>query len=145
MNDLSGLLLLSLRFGLAIVLYAFLGWSILILWREFRQLAHSMRDQQIPNIHLSTKRSPDQPDQMKFNFPQIIIGRDPACDYYLDNETVSSKHIRLYYQRNQWWVEDLDSSNGTFLNDQPVIIPTVLTENDKLRCGQVEIKIAFSN
>jgi pSer/pThr/pTyr-binding forkhead associated (FHA) protein len=144
MSDFSGLLLLSLRFGLAIVLYAFLGWSILIMWREFQQLANTTSNQQIPAIYLSARRNSDQLDQMRFNFPQIFIGRDPSCEFHLNNATVSSKHSKIYFHDNQWWVEDLKSSNGTFLNDQAVIIPMVLTENDELRCGEAEINITFS-
>jgi pSer/pThr/pTyr-binding forkhead associated (FHA) protein len=145
MSDISGALLLGLRFSLAIVLYAFLGWSILTIWRELKQLAISTSNRQIPAIYLTAVQNTKQLDKMKFNFPQIYIGRDPSCEFYLDNSTVSSKHSRIYYHLDQWWIEDLKSSNGTTINDQPVVIPTVLTDNDILRCGEVEINVAFSN
>jgi len=144
MGDISSIILLILRFGLALVLYTFLGWSILIIWQELRQLAISTSNKQIPAIYLSTKRNSIQSEKLKFNYPQIFIGRDTSCEFYLDNATVSSKHSRIYYHHNQWWIEDLKSSNGTTLNEQPIIIPTVLTENDKIRCGEVEIDITFS-
>lgn len=144
MNDLSGFFLLSLRFGSAMVLYAFLGWSIYILWRELRQLTQSTKSLQIPPIHLSATRHADLPEKMSFAYPQIFIGRDPACEFYLDNETVSSRHVRLFFQKNQWWVEDLGSSNGSFLNEQTIVIPTVLTDNDQLRCGQALINISLN-
>jgi pSer/pThr/pTyr-binding forkhead associated (FHA) protein len=145
MNDLSGFFLLILRGGMAVILYTFLGWSIYILWKELRQLAFMTNNEKIPPIQLSTKWRTKLPGKMSFNFPQIFVGRDPVCDFYLENETVSSKHVRLYYQQNQWWVEDLGSSNGTFLNEQSVVIPTVLTDNDQLRCGKVVIDISINN
>lgn len=145
MNDLSGFILLGLRFSLAVVLYAFLGWSILIIWREFRLLAQSTRDKQIPPIELKFEAQAGQPEEKRFYLPEFFIGRDPVCDCLLEDETISSKHARIFYRQNQWWVEDLDSSNGTFLNEQPVTLPTVLADNDQLRCGQVDFKISFGN
>lgn len=145
MDDLSGFLLLSLRIVMAVVIYIFLGWSIYILWKDLRQTAKTSRSLQIPPIQLSAKRRADLPKAMIFNFPQIFIGRDPVCEFYLDNETVSSKHVRLFYQHNQWWAEDLGSSNGTFLNEKSVVIPTVLTDSDQLRCGKVTIEVSIRN
>jgi len=143
MENLSGYFLLSLRVGVVIILYSFLGWSIFTLWKELQNLSKTSVAQQLPPIQLSSKRREDLPEKMVFNFPQIFIGRDPMCEFYLDNETVSSKHVRLFYQNNQWWVEDLGSSNGAFLNEQPIIIPTVLTDRDQLRCGKVVIDISI--
>ena len=145
MNDLSGLILLGLRFGLAVVLYAFLGWSILIIWREFHMLAQSTRDKQIPPIELIFEAQAGQSEEKRFYLPEFFIGRDPICECLFEDETISSKHARISYHQNQWWIEDLDSSNGTFLNDQPVTLPTVLAENDQLRCGQIEFSISFGN
>ena len=145
MNDISGFILLSLRVVMAIVLYAFLGVSIYLLWKEFWHVANTSNAQTIPPIQLSTKRRANLPDEMIFNFPQIFIGRDPVCEFFLDNETVSSKHVRIFYQHSQWWAEDLGSSNGTFLNEQSVVIPTVLTDSDQLRCGKVVIDITIRN
>jgi hypothetical protein len=145
MDDLSAFLLLSLRIVMAVVLYVFLGWSIFIMWRDLRHVAKMSKIPQIPPIQLSAKRHADLPQVMIFNFSQIYIGRDPACEFYLDNETVSSKHVKLFYQNNQWWAEDLGSSNGTFLNDQFIDIPTVLTDNDQLRCGKVVIDVSIRN
>ena len=144
MDDLSGFILLSFRIGSVVVLYAFLGWSIYILWQELRQTTPLTKSFQIPPIHLSAKRQPNLPEDMSFTYPQIFIGRDPACEFYLENETVSSKHLRLFFHQNQWWAEDLGSSNGSFLNEQIIAIPTVLTDNDQLRCGQVKIHISFN-
>ena len=145
MDDLSGYFLLSLRIGMVVVLYTFLGWSVFVLWKELRHGAEASKVQRIPPIQLSAKRRADLPEEMVFNFPQIFIGRDPTCEFYLDNDTVSSKHVRLFYQHNQWWAEDLGSSNGTFLNEQTIIIPTVLTDNDQLRCGKVVIDVSIRN
>jgi pSer/pThr/pTyr-binding forkhead associated (FHA) protein len=53
------------------------------------------------------------------------------------DDTVSARHARLSYHHNQWWVEDLQSRNGTYLNDERVSVPTVIVSGDELRYGQV--------
>ncbi len=71
----------------------------------------------------------------------MIIGRSPNSDYPIANETVSARHARLSYHHNQWWVEDLNSTNGTYLNDERLTFPTVIISGDDLRCGRVNLSI----
>jgi pSer/pThr/pTyr-binding forkhead associated (FHA) protein len=80
-----------------------------------------------------------------FSVPEIIIGRSPASSYIIHNETVSSAHARLAYHHEQWWVEDLRSTNGSFLNEERISTPTVIMNGDELRCGQVNIHIQIDD
>jgi hypothetical protein len=50
--------------------------------------------------------------------PQVLLGRDSSCDIHLDYEAVSRRHARLTWQGHHYTVEDLASSNGTYLNSQ---------------------------
>jgi pSer/pThr/pTyr-binding forkhead associated (FHA) protein len=72
---------------------------------------------------------------------EILIGRDPACDCQLDDMTVSAHHAKLEYHHNQWWVEDLGSTNGTYLNQENINTATVLAPGDELQIGQVTLKV----
>src|SRR5918998_3503013 len=47
----------------------------------------------------------------------ILIGRAPGCTLVLDDDYSSSRHARIFPQGDQWFVEDLGSTNGTFLGD----------------------------
>jgi pSer/pThr/pTyr-binding forkhead associated (FHA) protein len=137
----SGPVLLVLRFLLALGLYAFLAWAFLNLWRDLRQQSALLATRRVPPISL-TIASADQPSQVRhFKQPEITIGRDPACECPLDEETVSTRHARLSYHHGQWWLEDLQSTNGTFLNGEPVLAPLVVTSGDVVRCGQVELTL----
>ena len=78
-----------------------------------------------------------------FSIPEVIVGRSPTCAYILHNETVSSTHARLTFHHDQWWVEDLHSTNGTFLNDERISTATVIMNGDDLRCGQVSIRLTI--
>ena len=48
-----------------------------------------------------------------FSAPEMIVGRDPTVDLFIDNLAVSRKHARLFWDRGSFAVEDLDSANGT--------------------------------
>jgi hypothetical protein len=131
---------LILRVLMALVLYAFLGWVLLTLWRDLKQQREILAAQKSPSIKLEI-RIGDTLLKQDFQDVEITLGRDLSCDCPLDSETVSAHHARLSYSQNQWWVEDLESTNGTFLNGESVLVPTVITNNDQLRCGEVFLTI----
>ena len=74
-----------------------------------------------------------------------LLGRDPVCDFQIKNETVSARHARLSYHHKQWWIEDLNSTNGTFLNEEPLYTATVIVSGDEIRCGQVDILVSIGD
>jgi Mg-chelatase subunit ChlD len=74
--------------------------------------------------------------------PEGLIGRTNACDLALEgDDEVSSRHARLFIQDRRLLVEDLGSTNGTWLNGVRVLAPTPLREGDVLRCGQTELRL----
>lgn len=136
----SGIVFLILRILLALTLYAFLSWAVLMIWRDLRVQGRMISAPLIPLITFSPVGGGSDPPRT-MDTAEIYIGRSPNSDYPLSDETVSARHARLSYHHNQWWVEDLKSTNGTFLNDERVTIPTVIVSGDELRCGQVRLNI----
>lgn len=136
----SGPILLILRIALLLALYAFLAWALVTLWRDIKRQDEILAHQQAPPITLLPIADGGL-DSLHFRGPMISIGRDPFCDLALEDKTVSATHARLSYHHGHWWVEDLNSRNGTFLNDEPVAEQFVLTSGDEIRCGQVSFKI----
>ena len=136
----TGTIVFILRLLLAAVLYGFLGWSIYTIWQDLRIHSTLLGTKQIPIIRLETLNREDGLSA-ELNFPEIIIGRDPNCEFSIPDETISARHARLGYRQKQWWVEDLQSTNGTCLNGEEIKTPTVIISGDELRCGQVELRI----
>jgi pSer/pThr/pTyr-binding forkhead associated (FHA) protein len=77
----------------------------------------------------------------KFKQPEVVVGRDTSCDLILEENTVSAEHARLSFHDGRWWVEDLGSRNGTYLNEELLTTAVVLTSGDFLQLGQVVYQI----
>lgn len=69
------------------------------------------------------------------------IGRAEACTIRLDDTYVSQMHARLYGQDGSWYVEDLGSTNGTFLNDRRVVAPVEVHAGDIVKVGKTVLEL----
>ena len=78
-----------------------------------------------------------------FSQMEILIGRDPQNDLQLQDDTISARHARIFHSNNLWMVEDSQSTNGTFLNNEKILSPTALVEDDIIRCGKINISVSF--
>jgi len=76
-----------------------------------------------------------------FTLPEVIIGRDLSCDFILPHELVSARHGRFSFHQNQWWYEDLKSTNGSYLEDLRIEEPIVVKDGDVLFCSEVDVSI----
>lgn len=141
----SALIALALRLLLALALYAFLGWALWTLWRDIQREADRVVTRRAPGISLAVQKAGQLTAIKYFIQPEIALGRDPACDIPIMDETVSARHARLVYHHGQWWLEDLNSTNGTRLNQVMVTTPTVLTSGDEIDLGQVRISINITS
>lgn len=74
--------------------------------------------------------------------PDAIIGRTSACALALaKDDEVSGRHARLFVQDRRLLLEDLGSTNGTWLNGVRLLAPTPVGVGDVLRCGQTELRL----
>ena len=70
----------------------------------------------------------------------VTIGRMPDNNLVIDNPAVSGRHARVYREGNHYVLEDLKSTNGTFVNDKR-IRKAMLAAGDRLRVGRVELTV----
>lgn len=75
---------------------------------------------------------------------RTTIGRLPGNDLVVDDPHVSASHAELRYERGQWWLRDLGSSNGTVLNGEPVRAVVAVRHGDVLQCGRVRFRFISS-
>jgi pSer/pThr/pTyr-binding forkhead associated (FHA) protein len=71
----------------------------------------------------------------------VLVGRAPSCTLVLDDDYSSSRHARVFQQDGQWFVEDLGSTNGTFVADQRVEGPTPVPTGTPVRVGRSVLEL----
>ena len=72
---------------------------------------------------------------------QITIGRASDATLVLSDDYASSRHARLFPQDGQWIVEDLGSTNGTYLDRQKVTQPTPVPAGVPIRIGKTVLEL----
>ena len=72
---------------------------------------------------------------------QIKIGRSADCQLILDDDYVSTRHARIYRSGDGYLVEDLGSTNGTYLNNERLSAPARFTPADTLRIGRTLLTV----
>jgi len=140
------IIVLILRILLVLVLYSFLGWTIYTLWKDLRLKSMAVQIQKVPALTLIEHSGVSENKESSYSIPEITFGRDPGNTIYLDDETVSNRHAVLNYRNGHWWIEDQYSTNGTFLNDEKIVTPTILISGDDIHIGNqfYEVRISES-
>jgi pSer/pThr/pTyr-binding forkhead associated (FHA) protein len=138
-------LLLLLRLGASTVLMGFVGTIGAILWRDFRQTSKAAARQSafrqgrlvvmesgLPEVELG------QDWVLK---PVTRLGRSSTNTVVLAEPFASNEHALVTWRDGQWWLEDLNSSNGTLLNGVKIQEPTVLSSGDLIGFGRVMLRL----
>jgi sigma-B regulation protein RsbU (phosphoserine phosphatase) len=69
--------------------------------------------------------------------PQVQLGRDALCDVVVPSRSISRQHARIVREADGFFVEDLDSLNGTFVNERRILARTRLADQDRIRLFDV--------
>ena len=72
---------------------------------------------------------------------QFVIGRDPQCNLRPASALISKRHCAVLIKNGQVSVRDFDSTNGTFVNEQPVKGEAPLQNGDELKVGPLAFKV----
>lgn len=71
----------------------------------------------------------------------ILIGRAPECTIVIEDDYVSARHARFSLQEDRWVLEDLGSTNGTFLGRTKVEAPTPVEPGTPVRIGRTVLEL----
>ena len=139
----NAILVFLLRLIFTLLSYLFIGWMVYSIYMDLREKGLGKTVKSIPAISLQTITD-QEPVYKRFTNPEIIIGRDPACDFPIQDDTISLRHSKLTYHHRQWWITDLGSTNGSYVNEAQVDEPVVLTNGDNLRLGRKTLSITIN-
>ena len=87
---------------------------------------------------LVVRKGPDVGETFYLDRPQLTIGRDPECDIFLNDVTVSRRHATLTVGDDGVTVADTDSLNGTYVNGE-LVEHAVLRTGDALQIGRFQL------
>ncbi len=127
------MMIVALRFLLILLLYLFLGIAFVLLWRDLHR--HEVKPQPPAGAYLQIGTA--SPIKLR---PVTTIGRARDNTLALPDPFVSAHHAVILWREEKWWIEDLDSHNGTFLNDERVAERTPLATGDRLRMGETSLR-----
>jgi pSer/pThr/pTyr-binding forkhead associated (FHA) protein len=125
---------LILRALLVVFLYAFLVVALYVIWREFNHNTGRAEHNPDPAILRITNESTESTEfQLR---PVTALGRNNDNHIVIDDPFASTHHAMIVWRDQRWWIEDLESHNGTQLNDLPLTEARVLTSGDVIRIGE---------
>ena len=145
---------------LAILKYLFLLLIFLFLWRAVKAMYVEVAGPRGTRGSAPPARSPVQSSRGKPGRPpekvvvstsdggkpktyvieeETIIGRDKGCQVVIDDTYASQFHARIFKRDDSVFIEDMGSTNGTYLNRRKVSSPLPVTRGDKARIGKTEL------
>jgi pSer/pThr/pTyr-binding forkhead associated (FHA) protein len=137
-------ILLGLRLLATIILYIFLGFAFYLIWRDLKQAQEQQSVVPPPRatdqlrVIAAAEGQPLVVGQTLPLQPAMLLGRGPENTIEVnDANALTTGQVRLSQKNGVWWLEDLDSENGTKLNHLPLSKPTPLSNGDIIEIGQV--------
>ena len=158
----SELALTLVRLGFLTLLWTFVLVTVLALRRDLRQPAEARpagrerrparaarpprppkvaKQQKVKGSKLVVIEGPLNGTIVPLGNVQITIGRAPDSTLIIDDDYASSRHARIYPGDDGWIVEDLGSTNGTWVGKTRLTSPTVLQMGQSLRVGQTVLEL----
>ena len=153
----SDQLLSTLKIALLGLLYLFFARVLWAVWTEVRVpaapglTANRLKKSSTTKV---SKAAPGVPTKLLMVEPasmrgstlsledEVTVGRSPDCVVILtDDAFVSTKHARFFRKDNNWYVEDLGSTNGTLVNAQRVTAPVMLRVDDRVQTGTAVFEV----
>lgn len=98
------------------------------------------RNPRVPT-HLVLTTGPLTGTSLPLRDSGVLIGRNPECSLVLDDEFASGRHARIIRAEDGWYVEDLGSTNGTFLGQYRVGDPVPVETGTAIRIGRTVIEL----
>ncbi|HYI13891.1 MAG TPA: FHA domain-containing protein [Thermomicrobiales bacterium] len=138
---------LLLRIVFIFLLYFFVFQVIRVISRELRVAAGAAaRSEALPAVHgailvADPGDSNLQRGEVYDLEPVTVIGRHPRATIVIDSTFVSSEHLQLNWEQDRWWVTDLRSTNGTFVNGSQIRVPTGLRPGDVIELGAIRLQL----
>ncbi len=88
------------------------------------------------SFRLVLKSGPGSGTEYSLDKPELFLGRDPGNDIVINDPEVSRRHARMLLVGNTYTIEDLGSTNGTFIKGQRLAAPVTLRPGEVIMLGE---------
>jgi pSer/pThr/pTyr-binding forkhead associated (FHA) protein len=96
-----------------------------------------------PRLHLRVVDPPQRRGRIYDLGDEITLGRSSGCAVALEDDTFASTvHARVFQRNGELWLEDLGSTNGTYLNEARLGTPARLQRGDRVKVGTTILEVA---
>ncbi len=130
-----------LRLGFLALLYLFLFAVVRVLVRDLRAAAREPGTE-LGRLVVIASPGEDPPAGAVFSLDAVTtLGRDVNNTIVVEDPFASAEHAILTYRGRSWYVEDVGSTNGTYLNGGPVDGVAPLGFGDEIQVGQVRFRL----
>ncbi len=140
------LLLFSFRIVSALALLTFAGMLGWFMWRDLRATSALLENRADNRASLVVIQSEEAKHELGTRHPLRPvngIGRGATNTIVVSDEFASGEHALIARRGSQWWLEDLNSSNGTLLNGAEIERPAIITAGDVITIGSTEYRLEF--
>ena len=91
--------------------------------------------------HVAIVEGANAGEKISLDQAPLLIGRGSDAAIRLDDDYVSTRHARIASSGDQWFVEDLGSTNGTYIGSQRLSQPAVLQLGSQVRIGKTTLEL----
>ncbi|CAN5174902.1 antibiotic biosynthesis regulator FhaB [soil metagenome] len=91
--------------------------------------------------HVAITEGANSGETISLDLSPLLIGRGADAAIRLDDDYVSTRHARIASSEDQWFVEDLGSTNGTYIGGSRLTQPTTVTLGTKIRIGKTTLEL----
>lgn len=107
------------------------------------RFAPSVTGRKIPLLRLTVTSPPDRSGTVyELADEESVIGRAAGCAISIGDDTfISHLHARIFLRGSEFWIEDLGSTNGSFVNQKKLTSPVPLRNGDRVQVGRTVIEV----
>jgi len=152
-------LLLALRIGLLVLLWLFIFFALNAMRKDTRRIAGRPATAARPVAgsgagagaasmkketahHITVVEGPLQGSHMELaGLEEFVVGRANTCDFVLGDDFASSQHARLFRRGSQWFIEDLESRNGTYVAGTRIDQPELVGVGTDIKMGRSVVRL----
>ncbi len=130
-----------LSYVFTVIIYVFIIFVIRLIYLDVKKMSrfenNSIADEACAGLRpIKSKIEPRTPLKHRYTiYGEAVIGRSPECDIVINESYISQKHLIIWYENGDWYLEDLGSRNGTVINGKRIQREVILDPEDVISIG----------